>query len=85
MLGRLQERLASSCPLFVLVGVTPGALLRQSPWVSSALDGVNAASLGLMAAVTYTLGRAALVDLLTVVLALLSAIVVFASRSTQLG
>jgi len=36
-----------------------------------------------MAAVTYTLGRAALVDLLTVVLALLSAIVVFASRSTQ--
>jgi len=33
--------------------------------------------LGLMAAVTYTLGRAALVDLLTVVLALLSAIVVF--------
>jgi chromate transporter len=45
--------------------------------VSSALDGVNAASLGLMAAVTYTLGRAALVDLLTVVLALLSAIVVF--------
>jgi len=35
--------------------------------------------LGLMAAVTYTLGRAALVDLLTVVLALLSAIVVFAS------
>jgi chromate transporter len=41
------------------------------------LDGVNAASLGLMAAVTYTLGQAALVDLFTVVLAILSAIVVF--------
>jgi len=39
------------------------------------LDGVNAASLGLMAGVTYTLGR--LVDWLTVVLAILSAIAVF--------
>jgi len=59
-------------------------LLRQSPWVSSALDGVNAASLGLMAAVTYTLGRCTggLVDRS---IGTLSAIVVFASRSTQLG
>lgn len=66
-------------PAFVLVAVINPWVpkLRQSPWVSSALDGINAASLGLMAAVTYTLGQAALVDLLTVVLALTSAIVVF--------
>jgi len=29
--------------------------LRQSSWASGFLDGVNAASLGLMAGVTYTL------------------------------
>ena len=77
--GALAGTIGIFLPAFVLVGVTNPWVpsLRQSPWVSSALDGVNAASLGLMAAVTYTLGRAALVDLLTVVLALLSAIVVF--------
>jgi chromate transporter len=51
--------------------------LRQSPWASGFLDGVNAASLGLMASVTYILGRAALVDWLTIALAILSAIAVF--------
>jgi chromate transporter len=51
--------------------------LRQSRWVSSFLDGVNAASLGLMAVVTWQLGRAALVDGTTIVLAILSAIAVF--------
>ncbi|GAB4383514.1 MAG: chromate efflux transporter [Elainellaceae cyanobacterium] len=66
-------------PAFLLVGlVNPWVpKLRQSPWASGFLDGVNAASLGLMAGVTYTLGRAALVDWLTVVLAVLSAIAVF--------
>jgi len=34
------------------------------------LDGVNVAALGLMAAVTWQLGRAAIVDAFTVVLAL---------------
>ncbi len=51
--------------------------LRQSRWASGFLDGVNAASLGLMAGVTYTLGRTALIDWLTFVLAILSAIAVF--------
>jgi chromate transporter len=51
--------------------------LRQSPLVSGFLDGVNAASLGLMAVVTYTLGRTALVDIVTVILAIASAIAVF--------
>lgn len=66
-------------PAFVLVWiVNPWVTqLRQSPWVSGFLDGVNAASLGLMAVVTYTLGRAAIVDWLTVVLTLVSAIAIF--------
>ncbi|MDZ4878895.1 MAG: hypothetical protein CLLPBCKN_008333 [Chroococcidiopsis cubana SAG 39.79] len=38
---------------------------------------MNAASLGLMAVVSYTLGRTALIDIVTVVLAIVSAIAVF--------
>ena len=66
-------------PAFVLVWVVNPWVpkLRQSPWASGFLDGVNAASLGLMAGVTHTLGRAALVDWLTIILAILSAIAVF--------
>ena len=66
-------------PAFLLVGlVNPWvAKLRQSSWAKGFLDGVNAASLGLMAGVTYTLGRTALVDWLTIILIILSAIAVF--------
>ncbi|XHX78275.1 MAG: chromate efflux transporter [Stenomitos frigidus ULC029] len=66
-------------PAFLLVWfVNPFVpKLRQSRWASGFLDGVNAASLGLMAGVTYTLGQAAFIDGLTIVLALLSAIAVF--------
>ena len=48
--------------------------LRRSPWMGALLDGVNAAALGLMAGVTLELGRAALVDWLTVLLAALAAV-----------
>lgn len=77
--GAIAATIGIFLPAFVLVAVINPWVpkLRQSPWVGSFLDGVNAASLGLMAVVTYTLGRAALVDLLTVVLALLSVIAVF--------
>ncbi|MBW4550303.1 MAG: chromate transporter [Aphanocapsa sp. GSE-SYN-MK-11-07L] len=66
-------------PAFVLVWVVNPWVpkLRQSTWASGFLDGVNAASLGLMAGVTYTLGRTALVDSLTVIVAILAAIAVF--------
>ena len=43
--------------------------LRRWPWTAPLLDGVNAAALGLMAAVTWELGRAAVVDWLTALLA----------------
>ena len=48
--------------------------LRRSPWMGAFLDGVNVAALGLMAAVTWELGRAAIVDVLTAVLALIAAV-----------
>jgi len=43
--------------------------LRRSAWLGALLDGVNVAALGLMAAVTWQLARAAIVDWLTVLLA----------------
>ncbi|HLO51182.1 MAG TPA: chromate transporter [Kamptonema sp.] len=66
-------------PAFVLVWVVNPWVpkLRQSSWASGFLDGMNAASLGLMAGVTYSLGQAALVDWLTIIVAILSAIAVF--------
>ena len=77
--GAIAATVGIFLPAFLLVGlVNPWvSKLRQSPWASGFLDGVNAASLGLMAGVTYTLARAAIVDGLTVGVAVLSAIAVF--------
>ena len=62
-------------PAFVFVGLSHPFIprLRRSPWLGALLDGVVAASLGLMAAVTVELGRAALVDWLTGLIALVAA------------
>lgn len=80
--GAIAGTIGIFLPAFVLVAVINPWVprLRQSPWASSFLDGVNAASLGLMAVVTYTLGRTALVDWLTVIVALVSGIVVSTLR-----
>ncbi|HYX18809.1 MAG TPA: chromate transporter [Nostoc sp.] len=77
--GAIAATIGIFLPAFVLVWVVNPWVpkLRQSPWASGFLDGVNAASLGLMAGVTYTLGRAALVDWLTIIVAIVSAIAVF--------
>jgi chromate transporter len=63
-------------PSFVFVALS-GALVprvRHSTLARAFLDGVNVASLALMAAVTWELGRAALVDFATIALACLSAL-----------
>jgi chromate transporter len=69
-------------PAFVFVAAVNPFIprLRQSPWLSALLDGVNVGSLGLMAAVTLNLGRAALIDWLTVLLALITAFLLFRYR-----
>ena len=66
-------------PAFVFVLITSPLIpkIRSSPWASGFLDGVNVASLGLMATVTWQLGRAAIIDWLTAVVALISALLVF--------
>ncbi|MFL5577438.1 MAG: chromate efflux transporter [Gemmatimonadaceae bacterium] len=58
-------------PAFVFVALSGPLVprLRRSPAAGAALDGVNVASLALMAVVSWQLGRAALVDPLTVALA----------------
>jgi chromate transporter len=48
--------------------------LRASSWFGALLDGVNVAAVALMAAVTLTLGRAAIVDPFTAGLALVAAV-----------
>jgi chromate transporter len=66
-------------PAFVLVAVSAPLIpkIRASRIASAALDGINVASLALMAVVTWQLGRAALVDWVTVALAILSGVVLF--------
>jgi chromate transporter len=66
-------------PSFIFVAISNPLIprLRNSPWASGLLDGVNVASLGLMAAVTWQLGRVSLIDPLTIALALISAVLIF--------
>ena len=69
-------------PSFVFVALSSPFVprLRRSPWAGAFLDGANAASVALMAAVTWELGRAAVVDWLTAALALGAAVILLASR-----
>jgi len=69
-------------PAFVFVGVSGPLLprLRRSRTAGAFLDGLNAASLALMAVVAWHLGRTALVDLPTWVLGAASAAVLLRFR-----
>jgi chromate transporter len=69
-------------PAFLLVAVTgPWVFqLRKSTLASAILDGINAASLGLMAAVTLYLARTALVDVATVLAVIVGAVLLFRYR-----
>ena len=72
--GALLATLGIFLPSFVFVAASNPLIpkMRASPWVGALLDGVNMASLGLMAAVTVQLAGASLVDPLTIAIALLS-------------
>jgi chromate transporter len=74
--GAILGTLGLFLPSFVFVALTHPLVprMRASPWLGSLLDGVIAASLGLMAAVTLQIARASLVDVPTILLALLSAV-----------
>jgi len=72
--GALLATLGIFLPAFIFVAISNPLIprMRRSPWVSSLLDGVIIASLGLMGAVIVELARAALVDPLTILLAIAS-------------
>jgi len=80
--GALLATLGIFLPSFVFVAISNPLIprMRKSPWVGSLLDGVNACSLGLMAAVTWQLGRASLIDVTTIVLAVVSLIALLRFR-----
>ena len=69
-------------PGFLFVAVTQPIIpkVRASVVMSGLLDGMVVASLGLMVAVTWQLGRSAIVDVPTLVLAVASAVVLLAHR-----
>lgn len=69
-------------PAFCFVAVSGPLVpwLRRSSVAGAFLDGVNVASLALMAVVTWHLGRTALVDGLTAVLAAVGALLLFRFR-----
>jgi len=69
-------------PAFVFVALSAPLLprLRQSRVAGALLDGVNAASLALMAVVTARIAGAALVDLPSIGLAVVSAVLLLAYR-----
>ena len=77
--GATLATLGMFLPAFVYVGVTSGFLpkLRKSPLAGAFLDGVNAAAVALMALVGWQFGRAALVNIPAVILAVFSVVLVF--------
>lgn len=80
--GALVATLGIFLPAFFFVGLSGPLVprIRKSPTAGAFLDGVNAAALALMLVVTYELGRAALVDLETIMLAVISAVILFRFR-----
>jgi len=72
--GALLATLGIFLPSFIFVAASSPLIprIRSSAWARALLDGVNVASLGLMAAVTWQLGRASLTDPLTALIACLA-------------
>jgi chromate transporter len=72
-------------PAFIFVAISGPLVprLRASRNASAFLDGVNVASLALMAVVTLQLGRAALVDVWSVLLAALAALMLLRFRTNS--
>jgi len=80
--GAIVATIGIFLPAFVFVAVSGPIIpkLRRSRTAGAALDGVNAASLGLMALVTWQLGRASIVNVPTALLALGAALLLATRR-----
>jgi chromate transporter len=80
--GAFVATVAIFLPSFVFVGLLTRITraLRSSAWTAALLDGLNAASLALMAGVTLQLARTALVDPLTVAIATAALVLLWRTR-----
>ncbi len=81
-LGAIVATVGIFIPGFILVAVSGPLIprIRQSPIAGAFLDGVIAASLALMGFVTYELARTALIDIVTIILAIASAVLLIRFR-----
>lgn len=77
--GAILATIGIFLPGFVLVPVIDRAIakVKSSSWAAGFLDGVNVGALGVMAGVSYQLGRAAIVDPLTAAIFVLALVAVF--------
>ena len=77
--GAIVATIGIFLPAFVLVALSAPLIpkIRASRLAGAALDGINVASLGLMVLVTWQLARSALVDWITIALAVVSALLLF--------
>jgi len=77
--GALAATVGIFLPAFFFVAISAPMMprLRRSPIAGAILDGINVASLALMAWVTWQLARSAILDWLTLGLALVSAVLLF--------
>jgi chromate transporter len=86
--GAILATLGIFLPSFIFVAIIGLFInrIRNSPWTACFLDGVNAASLGLMLAVTIQLASTALIDPITIAVALVCLIILirFQTNSTWL-
>ena len=83
--GALVATLGIFLPAFFFVAISAPLLprLRSSMTAGRVLDGINVASLALMTVVTWQLARSAIVDWLTLVLAIGSAVVLLCFRKAN--
>ena len=80
--GGLLATLGIFLPSFIFVAISNPLIpsMRNSIWAASFLDGVNVASLALMSAVTFELGRASLTDWPAILIALAALILLLRFR-----
>ena len=77
--GAIVATIGIFLPSFLFVALLARVMpyVRKSPWSAAFLDGVNVSALGLMAGVTWQLGRAAIIDIPTALLAVVAAVLLF--------
>ncbi len=85
--GALLATVGIYLPAFLITALSYPLIprLRHSPWAGSLLDGINVAALGLMAAVTWNLARAAYPDAFAILTGLIAAALMLRYNMSSVG